>query len=75
MLQEVNFFCDWMVEHYSQDMNNIALKILEFIIWGEKIALTAAQSIMDLVTAGTIWILQCRFLPMRIFVNGSRKRW
>ena len=38
MLQEVNFFCDWMVEHYSQDMNNIRLKILEFIIWGEKIA-------------------------------------
>ena len=35
MLQEVNFFCDWMVEHYSQDMNNIRLKILEFIIWGE----------------------------------------
>ena len=38
MLQEVNFFFDWMVEHYSQDMNNIRLKILEFIIWSEKIA-------------------------------------
>ena len=37
-LEEGNFFFDWMVEHYSQDMNNIRLKILEFIIWSEKIA-------------------------------------
>ena len=26
--QEVELFCDWMVEHYSQDMNNIHPKIL-----------------------------------------------
>lgn len=38
MLQELNFFFDWMVEHYSEDMNNIRLKVLEYIIWGEKIA-------------------------------------
>ena len=35
--------------------------------------LKAARSIMDLVTAETIWILPCRFLLMRIFVNGSGK--
>lgn len=40
-----------------------------------RLLLKAARSIMDLVTAGTIWILPCRFQPMRIFVNGSRKRW
>ena len=75
MLQEVNFFCDWMVEHYSQDMNNIRLKYWSLLSGERRLLLTAARSIMDLVTAGTIWILQCRFLLMRIFVNGSRKRW
>ena len=30
-----------MVEHYSEDMNNIRLKVLEYVIWGEKIALDA----------------------------------
>ncbi len=75
MLQEVNFFCDWMVEHYSQDMNNIRLKILEFIIWGEKIAFESGAINYGSVTAETIWILPCRFLLMRIFVNGFRKRW
>ena len=38
MLQELNAFFDWMVEHYSEDMNNIRLKILEYIIWGERVA-------------------------------------
>ena len=40
-IQEVNTFFDWMVEHYSEDMNNIRLKVLEYVIWGEKIALDA----------------------------------
>ena len=38
MRQELNQFFDWMVEHYAEDMNNIRLKVLEYIIWGEKIA-------------------------------------
>lgn len=33
---ECNIFFDWMVEHYSEDMNNIRLKVLEYVIWGEK---------------------------------------
>lgn len=40
-LQELNIFFDWMLEHYSEDMNNIRLKVLEYIIWGEKTAFEA----------------------------------
>ena len=38
MLQELNTFFDWMVQHYAEDMNNIRLKVLEYIIWGERVA-------------------------------------
>ena len=38
MLQELNTFFDWMVQHYAEDMNNIRLKVLEYIIWGERLA-------------------------------------
>ena len=38
MLQELNIFFDWMVQHYAEDMNNIRLKVLEYIIWGERLA-------------------------------------
>lgn len=34
--EECNVFFDWMLEHYSEDMNNIRLKVLEYIIWAEK---------------------------------------
>ena len=34
-------FFDWMVAHYADDMNNIRLKTLEYIIWGEKKAFEA----------------------------------
>ena len=40
-VQELNTFFDWMLEHYAEDMNNIRLKVLEYIIWGEKIAFEA----------------------------------
>ena len=40
-VQEINAFFDWMVAHYAEDMNNIRLKVLEYIIWGEKKAFEA----------------------------------
>ena len=40
-IQEINVFFDWMVAHYADDMNNIRLKTLEYIIWGEKKAFEA----------------------------------
>ena len=40
-VQEVNGFFDWMLAHYADDMNNIRLKVLEYIIWGEKKAFEA----------------------------------
>lgn len=41
MTQELNSFFDWMVEHYPEDLNNIRLKALEYIIWAERIAFEA----------------------------------
>lgn len=38
VIQEGNVFFDWMIMHYPDDMNNIRLKVLEYIIWGERIA-------------------------------------
>ncbi len=38
MLTELNIFFDWMIEHYPEDHDNICLKVLEYIIWAEKIA-------------------------------------
>lgn len=35
---ECNIFFDWMLEHYPEDINNIRLKVLEYVIWGEKTA-------------------------------------
>lgn len=40
-VQEMNDFFDWMLAHYAEDMNNIRLKVLEYIIWGEKKAFEA----------------------------------
>ena len=40
-VQEMNEFFDWMLAHYAEDMNNIRLKVLEYIIWGEKKAFEA----------------------------------
>lgn len=37
-MDECNIFFDWMVDHYSDDMNNIRLKVLEYIIWAERTA-------------------------------------
>ena len=37
----MNEFFDWMLAHYAEDMNNIRLKVLEYIIWGEKKAFEA----------------------------------
>ena len=75
MLQEVNFFFDWMVEHYSQDMNNIRLKILELLSGARRLHLSAGRSIMDSVTAEIIWIQQCLFPPMKSFISGFRRKW
>lgn len=41
IFQEINVFFDWVVAHYADDMNNIRLKTLEYIIWGEKKAFEA----------------------------------
>lgn len=38
MAREADSFFDWMVLHYPQDMNNIRLKVLEYIIWAERLA-------------------------------------
>lgn len=38
MVHELNDFFDWMILHYPEDMNNIRLKVLEYIIWGERVA-------------------------------------
>ncbi len=36
--EQSELFFDWMVEHYPEDQNNIRLKVLEYIIWAERIA-------------------------------------
>lgn len=36
MFQEANQFFDWMVKGYPEQKNDIRLKLLEFIIWGER---------------------------------------
>lgn len=41
MTQEANAFFDWMVIHYPDNMNNIRLKVLEFILTAEKEAFHA----------------------------------
>lgn len=41
MVQELTEFFDWMVRCYPGDMNNIRLKVLEYIIWAERIAFEA----------------------------------
>lgn len=41
MSQELNAFFDWMVRCYPEDINNIRLKVLEYIIWAERIAFEA----------------------------------
>ncbi len=38
MLHELTVFFDWMVRCYPEDMNNIRLKVLEYIIWAERLA-------------------------------------
>jgi two-component system response regulator YesN len=38
MLEELTGFFSWMVVHYSDQKNNIRLKVLEYIIWAERIA-------------------------------------
>jgi two-component system response regulator YesN len=38
MSRELSIFFDWMVLHYPKDKNNIRLKVLEYIIWAERIA-------------------------------------
>lgn len=38
LIHELNLFFDWMVLHYPNDTNNIRLKVLEYIIWAERIA-------------------------------------
>jgi two-component system response regulator YesN len=38
VVQELNTFFDWMILHYPEDRNNIRLKVLEYIIWGERTA-------------------------------------
>ncbi|MDY3919948.1 MAG: response regulator [Candidatus Limivivens sp.] len=41
VIQELNLLFDWMVAHYPNDRNNIRLKVLEYIIWAERIAFDA----------------------------------
>ncbi|MDY3249019.1 MAG: helix-turn-helix domain-containing protein, partial [Candidatus Choladocola sp.] len=41
LVHELNLFFDWMVLHYPDDMNNIRLKVLEYIIWAERVAFEA----------------------------------
>jgi two-component system response regulator YesN len=41
MARELNLFFDWMIQHYPEDKNNIRLKVLEYIIWAERIAFEA----------------------------------
>ena len=36
MVLEANRFFDWMVECHSDELNNIRLKVLEFVIWAER---------------------------------------
>lgn len=36
MVSEANQFFDWMVKCYPEDKNNIRLKVLEFVTWGER---------------------------------------
>lgn len=36
MAAEANRFFDWMVECYPNEKNNIRLKVLEFVTWGER---------------------------------------
>ncbi len=36
MVAEANQFFDWMVQHYPDEKNNIRLKVLEFVTWGER---------------------------------------
>lgn len=39
--EHANLFFDWMISHYPDDLNNIRLKVLEYIIRAEKIAFDA----------------------------------
>ena len=67
-------FFDWMLAHYAEDMNNIRLKVLEYIIWGEKKAFEAAQSIMIQLSprlSGRRWPAK----TMKNSVNGSLIKW
>lgn len=41
VVHELNIFFDWMVLHYPDDVNNIRLKVLEYIIWAERVAFEA----------------------------------
>ncbi|MDO5423147.1 MAG: response regulator [Eubacteriales bacterium] len=41
LIQELNAFFDWMVRHYPDDLNNIRLKVLEYIMRAEQIAFEA----------------------------------
>ncbi len=41
MLAELNIFFDWMVKQYPNDCGNIILKVLEYIIWAERVAFEA----------------------------------
>ncbi len=36
MVSAANQFFDWMVKCYPEDKNNIRLKVLEFVTWGER---------------------------------------
>ncbi len=38
---ELNLFFDWMVQHYPEEINNVRLKVLEYVIWAERIAFEA----------------------------------
>lgn len=36
MVAEANQFFDWMVQYHADEKNNIRLKVLEFVTWGER---------------------------------------
>ncbi|MDO5540511.1 MAG: response regulator [Eubacteriales bacterium] len=36
MVQEANQIFDWMVQCHAQEKDNIRLKVLEYIVWGER---------------------------------------
>lgn len=68
-------FFDWMVAHYADDMNNIRLKTLEYIIWGEKKHLKQARSIMDLAIDAIILMRPWHVQGMKNCENGFWTRW